>query len=244
MNCATCDLDFFAARFYLYKLFNVVLATKPSQEVLEVVVGPDTQEAIRVLAEAGYRLDDLEQVIGTMRNQEAAELKHMDVIRAAYSQLFLVPSEQSVKLYESVYTQQMNTLFGPTTVDMRRYLREAGLESSAEGNFPEDYLPLMLDFMATLAQRTYSQMAVEESDTIEAGVSQDADSSQAAQMEPESELSFQLAFENDHLGSWLQKMLDDLDTKDESRFYFNLVKALISFIKADKCWLETSVAKA
>lgn len=231
------DLEFLAARFYIYKLAHVVLSAEPSEALLDALTNADTVESIDILVDAGYQVNTLNAFIKDIQEQANKDSRLAEIIHAAHNQLFVVPSEQSVKLYESVYAQQMNTLFGPTTVDMRRYLREAGLASGAEGNFPEDYLPLMLDFMATLAQRSYELATIENANDMDV-ISHEM-SQETVQEQLQNGFATQLAFEKDHLGSWLQKVANELEEKDQSRFYHEFIKALIDVIGSDKAWLES-----
>lgn len=236
-------LELLVARFYGYKLFHVVLSAEPTDEVMEAVLGDDTLEAAEVLAENGYDVSLLVGAVKGLRQRMADDSDFVVDAHKAYNKLFLVPGEGSVKLYESVYADQMNTIFGQTTVDMRRYLREAGLASDATGNFPEDYLPLMLDFMGALAQRAWeaaSESAVDDAFAAaadgRAAVSAE-DVEDAAQEQVQRLLATQRAFADEHLGSWLGSVVASLDARDASRVYFALGEAMEQFIASDKQWL-------
>lgn len=240
-------LELLVARFYGYKLFHVVLSAEPTDEVMEAVLGDDTLEAAEVLAENGYDVSLLVEAVKGLRQRMADDSDFVVDAHKAYNKLFLVPGEGSVKLYESVYADQMNTIFGQTTVDMRRYLREAGLASDATGNFPEDYLPLMLDFMGALAQRAWeaaSESAVDDAFAAaadgRAAVSAE-DVEDAAQEQVQRLLATQRAFADEHLGSWLGSVVASLDARDASRVYFALGEAMEQFIASDKQWLAKAV---
>lgn len=240
-------LELLVARFYGYKLFHVVLSAEPTDEVMEAVLGDDTLEAAEVLAENGYDVSLLVGAVKGLRQRMADDSDFVVDAHKAYNKLFLVPGEGSVKLYESVYADQMNTIFGQTTVDMRRYLREAGLASDATGNFPEDYLPLMLDFMGALAQRAWeaaSESAVDDAFAAaadgRAAVSAE-DVEDAAQEQVQRLLATQRAFADEHLGSWLGSVVASLDARDASRVYFALGEAMEQFIASDKQWLAKAV---
>lgn len=249
-------LELLVARFYGYKLFHVVLSAEPTDEVMEAVLGDDTLEAAEVLAENGYDVSLLVEAVKGLRQRMADDSDFVADAHKAYNKLFLVPGEGSVKLYESVYADQMNTIFGQTTVDMRRYLREAGLASDATGNFPEDYLPLMLDFMGALAQRAWeaaSESAVDDAfaaaaDGRAAGVAADGaaavsaeDVEDADQEQVQRLLATQRAFADEHLGAWLGSVVASLDARDESRVYFALGEAMEQFVASDKQWLAKAV---
>lgn len=250
MGYSNDQLELLVARFYGYKLFHVVLSAEPTDEVMEAVLGDDTLEAAEVLAEGGYDVSLLVEAVKGLRQRMADEPDFIANAHKAYNKLFLVPGEGSVKLYESVYADQMNTIFGQTTIDMRRYLREAGLASDATGNFPEDYLPLMLDFMGALAQRAWeaaSESAVDdafaaEADGKVAGAAVAADGVEdAAQEQVQRLLATQRAFADEHLGAWLGSVVASLDARDESRVYFALGEAMEQFIASDKQWLAKAV---
>lgn len=250
MGYSNDQLELLVARFYGYKLFHVVLSAEPTDEVMEAVLGDDTLEAAEMLAEGGYDVSLLVEAVKGLRQRMADEPDFVAGAHRAYNKLFLVPGEGSVKLYESVYADQMNTIFGQTTIDMRRYLREAGLASDATGNFPEDYLPLMLDFMGALAQRAWeaaSESAVDdafaaEADGGTAGAAAAADDGEdAAQEQVQRLLATQRAFADEHLGAWLDSVMASLDARDESRVYFALGEAMEQFIVSDKQWLAKAI---
>ena len=217
------QLELLVARFYAYKLFHVVLSAEPTDEVADAILSDDTLEAAAVLTEGGYDASLLISAVEGLRQRWVDEPEFVAEAHKAFNQLFLVPGDRSVKLYESVYADQMNTIFGKTTIDVRRYLREAGLASDATGNFPEDYLPLMLDFMATLAQRSWEAAQAGDSDAVAAS------------------LQVQKAFADEHLGEWLGSVVASLDAHDGSRVYFALGEALEQFVASDKAWLAKAV---
>lgn len=217
------QLELLVARFYAYKLFHVVLSAEPTDEVVDAILSDDTLEAATVLTEGGYDVSLLTSAVESLRQRRADEPEFVAEAHKAFNQLFLVPGDRSVKLYESVYADQMNTIFGKTTIDVRRYLREAGLASDATGNFPEDYLPLMLDFMGTLAQRAWEAASAGDDGTVAAG------------------LRVQKAFADEHLGTWLGSVAASLDAHDGSRVYFALGEALEQFVASDKEWLAKAV---
>ena len=228
------DAELLVARFYAYKLFHVVLSAEPTDEVMDALLSDDALDAAAVLTEGGYDVSLLVAAVDELRARRAAEPDFVAAAHKAFNQLFLVPGDKSVKLYESVYAGQMNTIFGETTIDMRRYLREAGLASDAEGNFPEDYLPLMLDFMAALAQRAWEAAQAGEP-AVDTPASAGADALAAG-------LRVQKAFADEHLGEWLGSVMASLDAHDPSRIYFALGEAMEQFVESDKRWLSAACA--
>uniref|UniRef100_A0A7C9NU27 Molecular chaperone TorD n=1 Tax=Muribaculaceae bacterium Z82 TaxID=2304548 RepID=A0A7C9NU27_9BACT len=240
MGFSECDAELLVARFYAYKLFHVVLSAEPTDEVMDALLSDNALDAAAVLTEGGYDVSLLVAAVEELRARRAAEPDFVAAAHKAFNQLFLVPGGKSVKLYESVYAGQMNTIFGETTIDMRRYLREAGLASDAEGNFPEDCLPLMLDFMAALAQRSWEAAqagddacAGEPAVDTPAGTGDDAFAAG---------LRVQKAFADEHLGAWLGSVVASLDAHDASRIYFALGQAMEQFVESDKRWLSAACA--
>lgn len=68
-----------------------------------------------------------------------------------YRRLFVGPGHKAAPPWGSVYTDRECVMFGLTTLDLRRWMRERGIERLGDANDPEDHIGLMLELMAWLA---------------------------------------------------------------------------------------------
>lgn len=70
-----------------------------------------------------------------------------------YRRLFAGPAAKAAPPWGSVYTDRECVIFGEATLELRRWLREAGIEVPGTGKEPEDHIGLMLVLMAWLARQ-------------------------------------------------------------------------------------------
>lgn len=65
-----------------------------------------------------------------------------------YRRLFVGPGRKPVPPWGSVYTDREGVVFGQSTLELRRWLREKGIERFGSKNTPEDHIGLLLLLMA------------------------------------------------------------------------------------------------
>ncbi|HJJ00822.1 MAG TPA: Tat proofreading chaperone DmsD [Coriobacteriaceae bacterium] len=69
-----------------------------------------------------------------------------------YRRLFVGPAKKAAPPWGSVYTDRDQVVFGLSTLDLREWLRENGIEvRRGESEEPEDHIGTMLELMAWLA---------------------------------------------------------------------------------------------
>lgn len=68
-----------------------------------------------------------------------------------YRRLFVGPGHKAAPPWGSVYTDREQVIFGLTTLDLRLWMRERGIERRGDANDPEDHIGLMLELMAWIA---------------------------------------------------------------------------------------------
>jgi TorA maturation chaperone TorD len=69
-----------------------------------------------------------------------------------YRRLFVGPAAKPAPAWGSVYTDKDGVVFGATTLELRAWMREAGIKRLSEEKVPEDHLGLMLLLMAWIAE--------------------------------------------------------------------------------------------
>lgn len=151
--------------------------TKPSSEILMacqamcafgsslLYEGPE-REKIAALAQAS----DLLRETPFSALADGASLRMADVLRDAavdegafkafyqdlrqdYAFLFYMVSVSKASPFESVYRTDDATMFGPTTLEVRREYERFGLKLSASDSQPDDHLGIELAFLAELFAR-------------------------------------------------------------------------------------------
>lgn len=68
-----------------------------------------------------------------------------------YRRLFIGPAKKPAPPWGSVYTDRECVVFGESTLALRRWMRENGIERTADEKTPEDHIGLMLVLLAWLA---------------------------------------------------------------------------------------------
>lgn len=68
-----------------------------------------------------------------------------------YRRLFVGPGHKATPPWGSVYTDREQVMFGLTTLELRQWMRERGIERHDDANDPEDHIGLMLELMTWLA---------------------------------------------------------------------------------------------
>ncbi len=75
-----------------------------------------------------------------------------DALVWEYRRLFTGPAAKVAPPWGSVYTDRECVVFGESTLALRQWLREVGIEVPGRGNEPEDHIGLMLVLMAWIAR--------------------------------------------------------------------------------------------
>ncbi len=69
-----------------------------------------------------------------------------------YRRLFVGPAAKAAPPWGSVYTDRECVIFGETTLELRAWLRQVGIQAFGDGQEPEDHIGLMLLLMAWIAR--------------------------------------------------------------------------------------------
>lgn len=69
-----------------------------------------------------------------------------------YRRLFVGPARKPAPPWGSVYTDRECVVFGESTLALRRWMRENGIERTTDERTPEDHIGLMLVLLAWLAE--------------------------------------------------------------------------------------------
>jgi len=70
-----------------------------------------------------------------------------------YRRLFVGPAAKAAPPWGSVYTDRECVIFGAPTLELRRWMRQVGIEKLNDDNEPEDHIGLMLTMLSWVATR-------------------------------------------------------------------------------------------
>ena len=98
-------------------------------------------------------VDDAEALrdLGLMKKGLAKGTEDDDLVWE-YRRLFIGPAPKPAPPWGSVYTDRECVVFGQTTLALRAWMREQGIERLVDDKTPEDHLGLMLVLMAWIAR--------------------------------------------------------------------------------------------
>jgi len=187
-------------RSFLYSFLASVFRQEITAQDLQQIQSPEFQAAFR---DAGVELFGL---------NEPDLIKRLEV---EYAALFLGPGG-NVSPHESVYAPGNDRLWGKTTVQVKRFIEDAGFEYVEDFTAMPDHLSVELDFMAQLtAQEAVSRQVNDVPKVINC---QD----------------YQRAFLENHLGTWVGTWSERVMAKAEMSFYSELARLAANFIAQEK----------
>jgi TorA maturation chaperone TorD len=231
------DADLWLAyRLYLYRLFHAAFGSTPTPEAVRLVFAPLTDDALRAAEEtpdalglAGVRKQrlgvagptveaGLEDARATVRGaaDRGDDAAFADQLASDYQALYLVPGERYVRPWESPYTGPTETLFQPSTLDVRSYYHEAGFQLKAEQHFPDDHIAAMMDFMAALAQKAYDAAAAGDDEQVR------------------TLLATQARFLDEHVLIWVDVFASATAEHDGHGVYRALASGMAAFARVDR----------
>lgn len=107
-----------------------------------------SDEALKPIADMVRGAKRLEDELAVDNESLAATSSLAD----EYRRLFVGPAKKAAPPWGSVYTDRDQVVFGLSTLDLREWLRENGIEvRRGESEEPEDHIGTMLELMAWLA---------------------------------------------------------------------------------------------
>lgn len=95
--------------------------------------------------------DEARRDLGLMVGGLAKGVEDDDLVWE-YRRLFIGPAPKPAPPWGSVYMDRECVVFGTTTLDLRAWMRERGIERLVDDKTPEDHMGLMLVLMAWVAR--------------------------------------------------------------------------------------------
>jgi TorA maturation chaperone TorD len=202
-----------ANRIYIYRVFHIIFGTTPTGDELKTLSADETLQVFATVKSVD-ELASLYELMTTF-GEHVEDAAYIESLKTEYSRLFLVPGTSSVHPWESPYIGKQSMLFQESTLDVRHRFLEYGYEAQMQGNFPDDHLSLMLDFLAHLSGRAFDAF----------GDNEDAALWQI--------LISQEDFIKTHLLNWLPLFCEKLKEKDKSTIFLRSGEALRKFLELD-----------
>lgn len=222
---------YLARRAYFYSLMHVVFGSEPVEEALAKMLSSQAIDAIDWLARSsidcgcgaplskgapsvGNGFEEARDVLADAVTHEL-DPSFCEGVRSAYSRLFLVPGESSVRLWESSYVGKEGMVFQDSTLDVRAFYHDAGFKLQAERRFPDDHIAAMMDYMGRLSARAYEAFADGEDDTVR------------------TTLATQAMFAERHILTWVHAFALRVKEKDPFGIYAAFAEIMAELTQSD-----------
>lgn len=126
----------------------VTLSASDAHELAEdwpFVDRDEAYDALSKLVDGAARFEDTLAVDGE-------SLAAVPALASEYRRLFVGPAKKAAAPWGSVYTDKDQVVFGASTLALRAWMRESGIElRQSGGEEPEDHIGMMLELMAWIA---------------------------------------------------------------------------------------------
>lgn len=120
-----------------------------AQGAFEAVAALDTHEAGK---EWPFVSDETAARLLAMMHEGLSDGIDCDALVWEYRRLFIGPAKKPAPPWGSVYTDRECVVFGLSTLALRQWMRENGIERTTDEKTPEDHMGLMLVLLAWLAE--------------------------------------------------------------------------------------------
>ena len=193
------------ARSHLYALLATIFRGEPSAELLRRLRDPALR---RSLAEAGVDLG------GEFDGRAEDDL--IEELAVEYARLFLGPGPHIAPYASTHLGGEGAGLWGPATVWVKRFIRDAGFDYSDGYRDLPDHISVELEFMGEMTAR--EARALEHHDPDEA--------KRIGEIEAE--------FVADHLAIWVPAFCEKVGSTSELNFYRVMARLAADFIRSEE----------
>ncbi len=215
-----------ANRHYLYHLLQRIFGQEPNLELLEIVTGEQTREAIELIQDENENSFEVYfTLLGELKESLSTDVENtLDNLQSEYTYLLLGPNKLPAPPWESVYLTRERTIFQASTLNVRQtYLKYQFLPA----NYPheaDDHLALELDFMSLLAKMAsehFEENKVEEVKKV---------------------LYDQKTFLEEHLLVWIGEFALQIQSSKTHHFYPQMAKLTEQILNRDFLILDEIIS--
>ncbi|WP_139653553.1 TorD/DmsD family molecular chaperone [Raoultibacter phocaeensis] len=204
----------------LCEFCSLLFTENPDQETLDRLI--DQRELLREEPFSSVAPEDAAKLFDILAE---ADVRGRDGfatgVKRDYTYLFHMISTSHTSPYESVYRTDDRTMFGPTTLEVRKAYHAHGVQVPKQGNTPDDHIGYEFSFLAHLLGVVAEEGAGSEaSGDAESGADGSCEgATAAADGEAARALSDARAFLSDHLLVFAPVYLENVRTQAKEPFY-------------------------
>lgn len=208
-------------RYPLLRIIQILFQQPMSHEIIALLKAPETRTCVELFSTENPNmdifLDELDEVAASDSDT------FCDEARREYNMLFVGPGKPAAPFWESVYLDERELLFLPSTSDVRMRYAAEGFKIAGKEKQAEDAVHYQFDFLASLAWKMSEALDVDALDEL----------SRLARVS--------LDFETDHMLNWLPKMAQRASDHSTHFFYPQLCTFAAAMIDFDSQLLEEIV---
>lgn len=208
-------------RYSLLRIIQILFQQPMSHEIIALLKAPETRTCVELFSTENPNmdifLDELDEVAASDSDT------FCDEARREYNMLFVGPGKPTAPFWESVYLDERELLFLPSTSDVRMRYAAEGFKIAGKEKQAEDAVHYQFDFLASLAWKMSEALDVDALDEL----------SRLARVS--------LDFETDHMLNWLPKMAQRASDHSTHFFYPQLCTFAAAMIDFDSQLLEEIV---
>lgn len=220
--------ELLACRAYLYELFHKLFGGEPDAELLDVLLGAVTADAVDAYAADDETMAALQRFLAGLAAREHRPVL-LEEAHDEYMRLFIGPGTLPTLPWESPYRTNEPSVFQEGTLAVRALYRAHGVEPKLVQRVPDDHVSLLCAFAARQADAA-----------LEAFRASDMMRSAALLRE-------QQAFASEHLAGWLPAYAKRARRSRTAVLYPQMIEALCAFSVLDAafasegaCWMEAA----
>ncbi len=203
-----------ANRLYVYSLLYKVLAREPDAELLSLLTAESAGEAFALLGSGEDTLAKVPAFFAQLRGEFNDAF--VSEARSEFTRLFIGPIKLVAPPWESVYIGKEAMLFQESTLAVRRFYQNYGLQPEGYPRVADDSLALELAFMSKLAERACTAFGQEKREELRSALTGSSE------------------FLTEHMLVWIPKFLERMSESPSKVLYPQLCLILSAFISADK----------
>ncbi len=214
------NIQILEARKQIYTLLSRLFLGPPPHSLLQIILSEFSNEVNNGTQEL---LDQaLEDFIHACKDSNS------EILKREFNNLFIVPVGEYVAPYESVFMDERmignkkvsGLLMGPSTIDVKKWYRQAGMELSSDLKELPDHIGIELRFMAHLCEKEL------EAET-------NGDQELLAKIK-----DTQLGFLETHLSKWIDSFVEKVQSNTKSKFYIALCDVTRLILQEDLVSLQ------
>lgn len=200
-------------RYSLLRIIQILFQEPMSHEIIALLKAPETRACIELF---GTENPDMDIFLNKLDEVAASNSDTFcNEARREYNMLFVGPGKPAAPFWESVYLDERELLFLPSTSDVRMRYAAEGFMVAGNEKQAEDAVHYQFDFLASLAWKMSEALDTEALDEL----------SRLARV------SFD--FESDHMLNWLPKMAQRASGHSTCYFYPQLCAFAAAVINFD-----------